>query len=297
MIEGRTSSGFDFLRWCCLCLLACCSPGSFVACGGRSSVDTLHDAGQPEKWFDLPVDRLSTDGFRDRTATDSIDTASFPNACKSSKCSTPGSLKTADEVLTFIASQGWTVVAPLVSTCLPVSPDAHVLGQVVLESELVPLPGKCTSCLEKAYFVIVDSISGVTCERSENVSNIKACSRVRFADATVRFRGVIKDVAFPTTWLSAPLVEIVSSCSAACGSGELRCEATSTCWKVFDDYCRFCLAGTTRVCSCYSSVGKRLDQSPCDYFVSEDQVCSGYCANGTCQPTSPLPGPVPWCEK
>ncbi len=110
----------------------------------------------------------------------------------------------------------------------------------------------------------------------------ETCKRLAIAKGTsFRLRAVIEDMhpSAPTYW---SFIEIERPCSAPCGAGEQRCEATQTCFEAGYSTCAFCEGKSSTACACREGCGSKPDGTSCAYDSSPDVLESGTCKAGSC---------------
>ncbi len=164
--------------------------------------------------------------------------------------------------------------------------DVQLAGPVVVGGAKVAVPQTClqeNGCRHQVAFRIPHPIPGATCSQPDEVfTSLGLCGEIRLENVTVRFSGIYLET-HPAAWNFVPLVDVVPECAAPCAEGEFRCSANSTCWNVFDEYCRLCLQNSPKTCACRTLEGPLPDYSTCQVWCSGDTVATAKCIAGTCE--------------
>lgn len=207
----------------------------------------------------------------------------FPEACEPETCVAAITVTTAGELAAKLDFTGAPGVGRYTTGCLPASGDITARGTITLRSTDVAVPAGCTSdCRQKVMFRLRGEPAGVTCLEPEHWYDFTLCAGVTIADTTVRVRPVIQDTHPSAFGNSSPVVDVLPACTAPCGSSQVACPATHTCWQTPRDQCAYCLGGDNEQCACWDGTAPLADGTHCAYFVSGDVEVSGTCVSGTC---------------
>lgn len=123
-----------------------------------------------------------------------------------------------------------------------------------------------------------DFPSGVTCTAMDRGT----CTKVRIAaGAVVRLQRAESRYFFAST--HGYFVRFVRPCATPCAPDEIRCAASSTCFRAGYDSCMLCEGLGGETCSCRAGCGQKSVGAGCGYDLSDDYGVSGTCdGSGTC---------------
>jgi hypothetical protein len=208
----------------------------------------------------------------------------FTEACAETTCTMAATVSSAAYLEEAIAEgAAWTPHGKNTDGCLPASGNIVVTGATTVNGADLARPATCTTyCGPEVAFRIRGTVPGVTCIDPEYFFDFMACGSIEVTDATIRVRTVLEDIT-PGVYSAQALVEVLPACEQPCADGELRCEATNTCWSSERDYCAYCLGGDTEVCACWNSDGFADDGTDCSYCASGHVTVGGTCNAGVCE--------------
>lgn len=164
-------------------------------------------------------------------------------------------------------------------------------SDLVLASEC-GAAGTGTSCHAPLFrakaFPSFTEVPGVTCaveSADQPVRERFACSTIRIAKgATFRLRAVIEDMhpSAPNYWA---YIDFVTPCTTSCGTGEVLCAATHTCFAAGYSSCTYCEGKSTDVCACRADAcTMKPNGAECSFDSSPDVSESGTCSATGCRP-------------
>lgn len=164
-------------------------------------------------------------------------------------------------------------------------------------SDLVPASecgaaGTGTSCHTPLFrakaFPSFTEVPGVTCAVESVEQPVRerfACSTIRIAKgATFRLRAVIEDMhpSAPNYWA---YIDFVMPCTTSCGTGEVLCAATHTCFVAGSQSCAYCEGRSADFCACRADAcTMKPDGAKCSFDSSPDVYESGTCSATGCRP-------------
>jgi hypothetical protein len=203
------------------------------------------------------------------------------DACPATECMVGPTIADAQGlVATIDASPTWFGLTPYTTGCLPASADVPITGTVTVRGDAIAVPAECaarTDCRQAVKFVLRDAPAGVECLEPEHIE----CAAITAQDTTIRMRTVMVDV-HPGEYNFIPVVEVLAACATPCGSAELACEASHTCWGNIRDHCAYCLGGSNEECACWTGSELASDGTECTMQVSGDAGFVGTCQAGAC---------------
>jgi len=216
-----------------------------------------------------------------------IPDAKFPpfSQCAQETCAAGSTITAPGQLVSIINASEWTPEGPYTAGCLPASSNVHAEGTLTIDEGAIAVPAWCdaSGCRQLVTFKLTGAAPGVDCLGAEQWFDFTLCKSIALHDTTVRLRMLQLDIHPSDLGNFAPIVEVVPACEASCGTGELACEETHTCWGSVRDHCAYCLGGTNEMCACWDGAAFQADGTACDFFVSGDVVESGMCHAGTCR--------------
>jgi hypothetical protein len=207
----------------------------------------------------------------------------FEQACAPVACATGSVATEASHVEAVIdGTTTWTPFGPYTTGCLEASMDVPVHGSFTVRGADLAVPSDCgIGCGQDVRFRLRDQPAGVECIGPISYFDFTLCEEVKLTDTTVRLRMLIEDV-HPAEENYIPIVEVLPACVSACGTDQLACEATNTCWNNARDYCAYCLGGSNEVCGCWDGETFAADGETCSIAQTGDTYVGGTCQTGTC---------------
>jgi hypothetical protein len=211
----------------------------------------------------------------------------FPRQCPATACAPGSTITGASELVAMIeATADWVSYGPYTTGCLQASADIHVSGAVTVQADSIAVPAFCQSradCRNAVRFRAKPLPPGVECLAPEQWYGYTLCAGLTLRDITIRVRTVLQDIHPSGFGNAAPVVDVVSACAAPCGSAELACEATHTCWANVRDHCAYCLGASNEACACWDGARFQADGKQCNMAISGDVFVTGTCRAGTCE--------------
>lgn len=211
----------------------------------------------------------------------------FPHECPTSACAAGPTITAANELVALIeATPDWVGYGPYTTGCLPASADIRVTGTVTVQADTIAVPAFCQTradCRKAVRFRSKPLPQGVECQGPEQWYGYTLCAGLTLRDTTVRLRAVQQDIHPSGFGNAAPVVDVLPACAEPCGSSELACEATHTCWASVRDHCAYCLGGSNEECACWDGARFQANGKQCSMAVSGDLVVSGTCRAGKCE--------------
>jgi hypothetical protein len=215
------------------------------------------------------------------------DKNAFPDQCSPTACEIGPTITSANELVAIIeATSDWVVYGPYTTGCLRASADMHVSGTVTVNTDSIAVPTFCQNlgdCRKAVRFRSSLQLQEVECLQPEPWFDYTLCAGITLRDTTVRLRMLQEDIHPSSFGNFAPIVDVLPACATPCGSSELACEATHTCWSNVRDHCAYCLGGSNEACACWNGARFDDDGTQCSFALSGDLIANGTCHAGTCE--------------